>query len=419
MDKVRVGVLGVKRGATLIDLWEEAGEGKFEVVAVCDKWIEGLEAEKKKQQGKNIAFYPDFNDFIKHDMDAVVLANYGSEHAPFAVRCLDRGLHVYSEVTACQNMKEAVELVEAVERSGKVYALAEQYCFMPAPRRMREYYRAGKLGVLELADCEYAHDSSDAWHRLTFGDPNHWRNRAYSTFYCTHSIGPILHATGLRPVRVSGWESANNERRTSVGARTASFGVSMITLDNGAIVKAVNGNLRSGTLWYTMYGSKGKMESARSITRDGGVGHFRAELCGEDGKETLEDLYLAGDPKDPDYSPYGNAEYLCFRGFIDRVLGDESADTIGVCEALDMTLPGLFAYRSILQGGIPLEVPDMRDPATREKYRNDTLCTDPAAAGDMLVPSYSKGNPEIDPSVYEKVRRRFIEEMEKGDFKPE
>ena len=61
----------------------------------------------------------------------------------------------------------------------------------------------------------------------------------------------------------------------------------------------------------------------------------------------------------------------------------------------------------------------MRDPATREKYRNDTLCTDPAAAGDMLVPSYSKGNPEIDPSVYEKVRRRFLEEMEKGEFKPE
>ena len=417
--KVRVGVLGVKRGTGMVEDCVKSGNEKFEIVAICDKWIEGLEAEKKKHRDKNIAFYPDFNDFINHDMDAVVLANYGSEHAPFAVRCLDRGLHVFSEVTACQNMKEAVELVEAVEKSGKVYALGEQYCFMPAPRRMKEYYEAGKLGVLELADCEYAHDSSDGWHRLTFGDPNHWRNRAYSTFYCTHSIGPILHATGLRPVTVTGWESVNNERRTSVGARTASFGVSMVTLNNGAIVKAVNGNLRSGTLWYAMYGSKGKMESARSITRDGGVGHFRAELYGEDGKENLENLYLAGDVKDPDYDPYGGAIGICFGNFIDRVLGDGNADTIGVYEALDMTLPGLFAYRSILEGGVPLAVPDMRDPATREKYRNDTLCTDPAAAGDMLVPAYSKGEPKIDPSVYEKVRRKFIEEMEKGEFKPE
>ena len=418
-EKVRVGVLGVKRGTGLVDYCVKSGNGKFKVVAICDKWIEGLAEEKKKHQDKDIAFYSSFDDFIKHDMDAVVLANYGNEHAPFAVRCLDRGLHVFSEVTACQNMKEAVELVEAAEKSGKVYALGEQYCFMPAPREMKKYYEAGKLGELELADCEYAHDSSDAWHRLTFGDPNHWRNRAYSTFYCTHSIGPILHATGLRPVSVTGYESYNNERRTSVGARTASFGVSMITLDNGAIIKALNGNLRAGTLWYAMYGSKGKMESARSITRNGGVGHFTAETDGDDGKSIREDLFLAGDVNDPDYDPYGGAIHICFGNFIDRVLGDADADVIGVYEALDMTLPGLFAYRSILQGGIPLEVPDMRDPDMREKYRNDTLCTDPAAAGDMLVPACSRGEPKIDPSVYERIRLKFLEEMEKGEFKPE
>ncbi|MBR3991986.1 MAG: hypothetical protein IKI91_07590 [Clostridia bacterium] len=122
---------------------------------------------------------------------------------------------------------------------------------------------------------------------------------------------------------------------------------------------------------------------------------------------------------DPDYNPYGGAEHICFSHFIDKVLGDEDADTIGVYEALDMTLPGLFAYRSILQGGVPLEVPDLRDPAQREKYRNDTLCTDPKAAGDMLVPACSKGEPEIAPEVYEKVRQKFLEEMEKGEFKPE
>ncbi len=417
--KVRVGVLGVKRGTGLIDYSLGSCGDRMEVVAICDKWVEGLEEEKKKHPDGKIAFYPDFDDFIKHDMDAVVLANYGNEHAPFAVRCLRRGLHVYSEVTACQNMKEAVELVEAVERSGKVYALAEQYCFMPAPLKMKEYYRAGKLGELELADCEYAHDSSDAWHRLTFGDPDHWRNRAYATFYCTHSIGPILHATGLRPVSVTGYESAHNERRSSVGAKTAAFGVSMITLDNGAIIKALNGNLRGGTLWYAMYGSKGKMESARSITRDGGVGHFSAELDRPDGGTERESLYLAGDVGAPGYDPYGGAEHVCFGHFIDRVLGDETADTIGVYEALDMTLPGLFAYRSILKGGVPLPVPDLRDKKQRELYRNDTLCTDPKAAGDMLVPACSRGEPDIPPEVYEKVRRKFLEEMDKGEFKPE
>lgn len=43
--------------------------------------------------------------------------------------------NVLSEVLPVQTMKEAVELVEAVERTGKVYAYAENYAYMPAPKR--------------------------------------------------------------------------------------------------------------------------------------------------------------------------------------------------------------------------------------------------------------------------------------------
>ena len=34
------------------------------------------------------------DDFILHDMDAVVLANYANEHAPFAIRAMRLGKHV-------------------------------------------------------------------------------------------------------------------------------------------------------------------------------------------------------------------------------------------------------------------------------------------------------------------------------------
>jgi hypothetical protein len=74
---------------------------------------------------------------------------------------------------------------------------------------------------------------------------------------------------------------------------------------------------------------------------------------------------------------------------------------VDVYDAMDMFLPGLFAYRSALAGGMPMEVPDLRDKAQREKWRNDTACTDPAAAGDMLQPGLSTGNPDIPDSVYE------------------
>jgi hypothetical protein len=90
--------------------------------------------------------------------------------------------------------------------------------------------------------------------------------------------------------------------------------------------------------------------------------------------------------------------------FVERLLGNRKADIIDVYEALDMFLPGLFAYRSILNGGKPMPIPDLRDKAQRELWRNDTACTDPRIAGDMLLPTTSGGTPDIDDGVYDYVK---------------
>ena len=90
------------------------------------------------------------------------------------------------------------------------------------------------------------------------------------------------------------------------------------------------------------------------------------------------------------------------------------ADVIDVYEAMDMFLPGMFAYRSILAGNIPMEIPNLRDPEVRELWRNDTACTMPNFAGDMLLPTSSLGTPEIDDSVYDRVRALWMEASEKN-----
>ena len=90
--------------------------------------------------------------------------------------------------------------------------------------------------------------------------------------------------------------------------------------------------------------------------------------------------------------------------FIRHLQGYDDGDIIDVYEALDMWLPGLFAYRSILEGGIPKEIPNLRLKSRRDKWRNDTACTSPAKAGDMLLPTFSKGTPDIPEAVYARVR---------------
>ena len=108
---------------------------------------------------------------------------------------------------------------------------------------------------------------------------------------------------------------------------------------------------------------------------------------------------------------HGGGDFYTMHYFIQKILGrPEGAESINIYEALDMFLPGLIAYKSVLNGGIPLPVPDFRNKEERERYRFDTFCTDPAVAGAMLAPPYSKGEPEIPDSVYENVRKMWIEQ---------
>ena len=106
---------------------------------------------------------------------------------------------------------------------------------------------------------------------------------------------------------------------------------------------------------------------------------------------------------------HGNSDFYTMYNFVRKIQGYEDADTIDVYEALDMFLPGLWAYRSILAGGIPMDIPNIRNKAEREKWRNDTTCCDKRVAGDMYVPAFSKGEPDIPDEVYENMRRKWQE----------
>ena len=420
MSKVRIGVVGTQRGSSMIEYCKSAENA--EVVAICDKVPELIDRQKEETKGLDITFYDNFDDFLGHDMDAVVLANYANEHAPFAIRALKKGFHVFSEVLPVQTMKEAVELIETVEETGKIYAYGENYCYMPAPYEMKKLYQSGKIGEFEYGECEYIHNCRKIWHCLTFGDKTHWRNNVHANFYCTHSLGPIIHATGLRPVMVTGFEGAKNERMVKTGSKGGAFGIEMVLLENNGIIKSIHGELYKDSIWYSMYGAKGRMECAREDAEAGHISKIYVNTDEFEGGYDTSKLDSYDPKRDLDEKAksfgHGGSDFYCMYNFVEKILGNSEADTIDVYEALDMFLPGMFAYRSILDGGVPKEIPNLRNKEERELWRNDTACTDPKAAGDMLLPCFSKGNPEIDDSVYDYVKQLWEEECEKEDGDP-
>lgn len=417
MDKVKIGVIGGGRGKSMIRYGREASNAQL--VAICDFRDDVLDRMKKECGEDGISYYSAYDEFLKHDMDAVVLANYANQHAPFAIKAMRAGKHVFSEVLPVQTLKEAVELIETVEETGKIYAYGENYCFMSAPYEMRKLYRQGLIGEFEYGEGEYVHNCEPIWPEITYGEPDHWRNNMYATFYCTHSIGPMIHITGLRPVKVTGFEGPKTERKVRVGSKSGSFGMELIQLENGGIFKSIHGDLYVDSIWYSLYGSKGNMESARESAQNGAFDriYIHADEYSGGYDTTKKDTYLPTRAQDEQAKSFGHgtSDFYTMYNFVRKIQGDPDADIIDVYEALDMFLPGLFAYRSILNGGIPMEIPNLRDKAVRDLYRNDTACTDPSVAGDQLIPVFSKGNPEIPDAIYQEVKRKWEIEKAKSD----
>ena len=64
------------------------------------------------------------------------------------------------QIKPVKNMKEAVELVEAVEETGLVYNYAENYCFREQILEMRRLYETGELGTVMACEGVFINDLS-------------------------------------------------------------------------------------------------------------------------------------------------------------------------------------------------------------------------------------------------------------------
>ena len=413
MEKLRFGVMGGYRGMSMIKIL--LNHNNAELVAVCDKDETILNKVQKAAQSSHcsIQLFRSFEDFIEYDMDAVVLANYANEHAPYAIRCLRKGKHVLSEVLPCETMAQAVELIETVEETGLVYAYAENYCYMAHSFEMWKRYKQGDIGEVQYAEGEYIHDCTSIWPNITYGDRNHWRNRMYATFYCTHSIGPMLTITGLRPVKVVGFETNPNEQFREVGCWRGA-GIEVITLENGAILKSVHGDLKREPSSYNVmvYGKKGMMESKRYNTHPFNI-YVEGETYCQGSWENYEPDNEIGGDLAKQHRGHMGGDFYSTHCFIEKILGNEDGQwSIDVYTAVNMGICGILAWRSVLGGNIPVEIPDLRLTAERDRFRNDHACCTPEVAGNQLLPQTSFPREEIPDSTYEHVKEIWHKQQE-------
>lgn len=366
--EIKVGVIGVGRGMSFADGAELCN---MKLVALCDKWEEKLNQFGKD---KDISLYTDYDEFLKHDMDAVILANYFDEHTPFAIKALKAGKHVLSETTSNITLAEGVELCRTVEATGKIYMLAENYPYTKFNLEIQKIYSSGELGRVLYAEGEYNHPLSPEYAYEISPGRNHWRNNLPSTYYCTHALAPLMHITGATPIRVNGISIAFEEFHRTAIPRGDRGSVIICQMDNGAVFKLLGIAMPGHSNWYRLHGSKGAAE----ITR--GPGYFGPEQVRVWHDEwDLEEGMFADRVYSPNWPDKGELADKAGHGggdfwieyYFAKAITENKQPFFDVYKAVTMANVGILSWKSALENGTPFDIPDFTNEKVRQKYEND------------------------------------------------
>ena len=373
MKIIRIGVFGVRRGS---DFFKSILSNDGEIVAICEKNPERVEAALK-QLGNNVAVYDNFDEFIEHPMDAVLLANYFHEHTEYAIKCLERNIHVLSECTSNATMAEGVALVRAAEKSKAYYMLAENYPFMLFNREMKRVYEGGTLGKVLYAEGEYNHPanaySSDGVRDL-FDSLKHWRMFLPKTYYITHSLAPLVYATGANPVRVTAMPIQFDPPTDICRAGYVNEKAAIITcLNDDRSVFKVTGHASFGAHEnsYRICGDKGQIENVRG---SGGWVMLRYnDWQIPEGKKAVN--YYAPNIPDKDEelikkAGHGGGDFFVIRKFFESIR-NQTPPEMDAYFATRLASVAILAHKSLLERGTPYDIPDFRLEEDRKKYEND------------------------------------------------
>ncbi len=387
---LKFGIVGTGRGSCFIDSLRACGA---EVVAYCENNPKKAQNLLQYHPDMKDILYDDYDEFLKVDMDGVVLANYFCEHASFAIKAMKAGKHVLSETISNTTMAEGVALVRAVEETGKIYALLENYPYFKENLAMGALYKTGKLGKVVYAEGEYVHPMSrDDQNGLAPGK-YHWRNWTPRTYYTTHALAPLMMMTDCMPKRVTAMASFAPEVAKDTALNTGdAAAIMMIQTDNDAVLRV------NGWSMFAPHGSHYRL----CCTRGG------AEISPTNGKmritynswtkpEGVEDIATEVDYDWPEpelgeeasKAGHGGSDFFVVYYFI-KAIENGKIPYWNVYRATAMASCAILGWRSIINGNIPYDIPDFSKEEDRLLWENDRITPFPDADGNVTIRCSSK-----------------------------
>jgi len=367
---INIGIAGT-RGLSAVSAILDSQDAK--ITALCD-----LDEDILKHEGERLGIkntFRVFEDMLSCDIDAVYVATPMQCHVQQTVLALNAGLHVLCEVTAGVSFDELFWLVEEVEKSGKVYMMAENYLYRPQVQQVLAMAKAGLFGEPYYGEGEYLHNIADLMTNSN-GTPSWrrwWQWGARGLFYPTHSLGPVMKWFGDDEIDFIVALGSGRHAQPSYQQEDTSVG--LLQMKSGKLIR-----LRIDCMSrrphamenYTLQGTKGVYESPRVpgehlvcfANNDENVDLQWEPLSNYD--QYIPQMYKEEAEKGK-ASGHGGGDYFQIRDFLDAVKGVKQP-FVDVYDACEWTAVGLLSALSVSNRGRAMDMPNFRSKSIKDRF---------------------------------------------------
>lgn len=147
----RIGVIGVGFGA-LVYVPGLRSEG-WEVAAICSRSREKV--AKVGDAAGIVDVYTDPMEMIRRDdLDAIAITSPPASHHDLSIAVLEAGKHVLCEKPFALNARQAAEMRDAAQRSGRTAMVGHEFRHSPQRAYIKQLLTDGHIGKFQLCTVE-------------------------------------------------------------------------------------------------------------------------------------------------------------------------------------------------------------------------------------------------------------------------
>jgi predicted dehydrogenase len=379
--QLRIGVIGCGMRGGLARFWHDP-DGRSVVVAAADIHPGRLAAYKNVIGNGSMLLFNDARFlFERQDIDAIAVCTPDNWHEEHAVAALDAGKHVFCEKPLAITIEGCDNILAAQRRSGRKLMVGFNMRYMSIFRTMKEIIQSGAIGEIKSVWVRhfvghggnfYFHD----WHALRKNGTGLLLQKG------SHDIDMIHWLTGRYTRRVTAFGSRDYfggnrpndltcpvcpdketcvERQPDDNPRLlCAFRQEIDVEDNNMVLMDLEGGIKAAYLQshitpdyhrnYVLIGTEGRLENSEPEMKVW-VKTRRSNSYRDLADRTYDVKPLAG--------THAGADPIICRDFVDMVLDGKEPIAPAVAGRMSVAV-GCQASESLRNGGIPLDVPEVR-----------------------------------------------------------